>query len=97
MVDERDRRARAIDVERLVRRDDAALLGRELIAKRQRRGVLALRETLEETGWHVEPAALVGIYRWQAPETDATFIRFKRYSNVAFLDRKRSGIMSALT
>lgn len=29
--------------------------------------------------------------------TDATFTRFKRYSNVAFLDRKRSGIFTALT
>lgn len=29
--------------------------------------------------------------------TDATFIRFKRYSNIAFIDRKRSAIMNALT
>jgi 8-oxo-dGTP pyrophosphatase MutT (NUDIX family) len=36
----------------------------------------ALRETLEETGWHIAPTALVGIYRWQAPDNDATFIRF---------------------
>ena len=34
------------------------------------------RETLEETGWHVTPTALVGIYRWQAPDNGATFIRF---------------------
>ncbi len=34
------------------------------------------RETLEEAAWHVEPTALVGIYRWQAPETGATFVRF---------------------
>ena len=26
----------------------------------------AIRETLEETGWHVMPTALVGVYRWQA-------------------------------
>jgi 8-oxo-dGTP pyrophosphatase MutT (NUDIX family) len=36
----------------------------------------AIRETLEETGYHVAPTALVGIYRWQAPVTGATFIRF---------------------
>ena len=36
----------------------------------------AVRETLEETGYRVAPTALVGIYRWQAPATGATFIRF---------------------
>jgi len=29
--------------------------------------------------------------------TDATFTRFKRYSNICFLDRKRSGLFNALT
>jgi 8-oxo-dGTP pyrophosphatase MutT (NUDIX family) len=37
----------------------------------------AIRETLEETGYHVVPTALVGIYRWQTPVTGATFIRFR--------------------
>jgi 8-oxo-dGTP pyrophosphatase MutT (NUDIX family) len=36
----------------------------------------AARETLEEAGWHVEPYALVGIYRWEAPDDGATFVRF---------------------
>src|SRR5215204_55969 len=36
----------------------------------------AKRETLEETGWHVSLSAMVGIYRWEAPDTGATFIRF---------------------
>jgi len=36
----------------------------------------AARETLEETGWSVMPTALVGIYRWAAPDTGATFVRF---------------------
>ena len=36
----------------------------------------AVRETLEETGHRIAPTALVGIYRWQAPDTGATFIRF---------------------
>ena len=28
----------------------------------------AARETLEETGYHVAPTALVGIYRWRSPD-----------------------------
>jgi len=36
----------------------------------------AIRETLEETGWHVVPTALVGVYRWQTPENQSTFVRF---------------------
>lgn len=35
----------------------------------------AARETVEETGWTVEPTGLVGIYRWQADD-GATFVRF---------------------
>jgi 8-oxo-dGTP pyrophosphatase MutT (NUDIX family) len=36
----------------------------------------AARETVEETGWTVETTALIGIYRWQAPDNGATFVRF---------------------
>jgi 8-oxo-dGTP pyrophosphatase MutT (NUDIX family) len=36
----------------------------------------AVRETREETGHRIAPTALVGIYRWQAADTGATFIRF---------------------
>jgi len=36
----------------------------------------AVRETLEETAWRVAPTALVGIYRWQASDNGATFVRF---------------------
>ena len=36
----------------------------------------AKRETLEETGWEFYPSALVGIYRWQHPQKDETFLRF---------------------
>jgi 8-oxo-dGTP pyrophosphatase MutT (NUDIX family) len=28
----------------------------------------ARRETLEETGWHVEPTAFIGAYQWKSPE-----------------------------
>jgi len=36
----------------------------------------AARETLEETGWRVEATALVGVYRWEAPDSGAAFVRF---------------------
>ena len=36
----------------------------------------AVRETLEETAWHFEPKALIGIYQWSHPEKQKTFIRF---------------------
>ena len=36
----------------------------------------AARETLEEAAWEVEPFALVGVYRWDALDNGATFVRF---------------------
>ncbi|HVF63529.1 MAG TPA: NUDIX hydrolase [Casimicrobiaceae bacterium] len=36
----------------------------------------AARETLEEAAWRVDPFALIGIYRWQAPDDGSTFVRF---------------------
>ncbi len=36
----------------------------------------AVRETLEETAWHFEPQALLGIYRWQNPAKQVTYLRF---------------------
>lgn len=35
-----------------------------------------VRETLEESAWRFVPEALVGIYRWHAPEAGTTFLRF---------------------
>jgi len=35
-----------------------------------------VRETLEETGWHVEPDAFLGVYRWCHPKKDITYLRF---------------------
>ena len=58
----------------------------------------AIRETLEETGYHVTPTALVGIYRWQAPGTGATFIRFAFAAAVDSHDSQRAldeGILRA--
>ena len=31
----------------------------------------ARRETLEETGWEVEPTAFIGAYQWKAPDASA--------------------------
>ena len=35
-----------------------------------------VRETLEESACRFVPEALVGIYRWHAPNADTTFLRF---------------------
>jgi len=35
-----------------------------------------IRETLEETAWHIEPTALLGVYRWPHPAKDITYLRF---------------------
>jgi len=35
-----------------------------------------IRETNEETAWQFEPSALVGIYRWQHPTKQRTYIRY---------------------
>ena len=58
----------------------------------------AIRETLEETGYHVRPTALVGVYRWQAPVTGATFIRFAYAADVVSHEAQRTlddGILRA--
>jgi 8-oxo-dGTP pyrophosphatase MutT (NUDIX family) len=34
------------------------------------------RETLEESAYQFEPQHLVGIYRWHAPASDTTYLRF---------------------
>ena len=35
-----------------------------------------IRETLEETAWHIEPQALLGVYRWPHPDKPITYLRF---------------------
>ncbi len=34
------------------------------------------REVLEETGCRFTPAGLVGVYQWQVPSTDRSYLRF---------------------
>ena len=36
----------------------------------------AVRETLEETGWEVEPTAFIGAYQWTSTSDGRTFVRF---------------------
>ncbi len=59
----------------------------------------AARETLEETGYRVTPTALVGIYRWQSPDTRATFIRFAFAADIVAHEAERpldQGILRVL-
>ncbi|MDX1496024.1 MAG: NUDIX hydrolase [Salinisphaeraceae bacterium] len=34
-----------------------------------------VRETLEETGWHVKPQAISGLYLWKSPRRGTTILR----------------------
>ena len=47
-------------------RAQAQSAGRACRSPRKSLPLAAARETLEETGWHVTPTALVGIYRWES-------------------------------
>jgi len=59
----------------------------------------AARETLEETGWTVVPTALVGVYRWEAADNGATYVRFTFVGEAREHDTGRAldaGIVRAL-
>ena len=59
----------------------------------------AARETLEETGWRVQPTELVGIYTWSASEWGGTFVRFAFAATAERHDAARpldDGIVRAL-
>ncbi len=59
----------------------------------------AARETLEETGYHVLPQALVGIYTWPHPRRNVTYVRFAFAATVIAHDAERpldAGIVRAL-
>src|SRR5210317_1988548 len=47
-----------------------------------------VRETLEETAWHFEPEALVGIYLWRQPQNGSTFLRFSFAGRVSGHDTR---------
>jgi ADP-ribose pyrophosphatase YjhB (NUDIX family) len=42
----------------------------------------AIREVLEESAFEFAPQHLIGIYRWNAPESDTTYLRFAFCGNV---------------
>ena len=59
----------------------------------------AVRETLEETAWSVVPTSLVGIYRWEAADNGATFVRFTYCADARAHDPHRAldvGIVQAV-
>ena len=56
------------------------------------------RETLEETGYHFEPKALVGIYNWRNEARDLTYMRFAFSGEITGHDATRpldDGIVAA--
>ena len=58
-----------------------------------------IRETLEETRWHFEPQALIGIYQWQLPGSDHIYLRHCFSGRVSHEDTRRElddGIMRTL-
>ena len=57
------------------------------------------REALEETAWGFRPTALVGIYQWQRPQRDVTYLRFAFSGELGAHDAGRAldaGIRRAL-
>ncbi len=42
-----------------------------------------IRETLEETAYHFEPTALLGIYHWKHEHNDTTYLRFAYIGDVS--------------
>lgn len=58
-----------------------------------------IRETLEETAWNFQPEALVGVYFWDVPQRQRSFMRFAFTGRVTGHDPTRRldrGIQRAL-
>jgi len=59
----------------------------------------AVRETLEETAYQIQPSALIGIYRWPHPQKNITYLRFAFSGQILAHDPDRPldhGILRAL-
>ena len=48
-----------------------------------------IRETLEETAWTFEPESLVGVYFWDQPEKQRSYMRFTFVGQVSSHDSHR--------
>ncbi|HMJ49206.1 MAG TPA: NUDIX hydrolase [Burkholderiales bacterium] len=48
-----------------------------------------MRETLEETAYRFQPRFLLGVYRWQRPGSDVTYLRFAFSGHTAGFDVQR--------
>jgi 8-oxo-dGTP pyrophosphatase MutT (NUDIX family) len=58
-----------------------------------------VRETLEETGYHFAPKALIGIYYWPLKASTTTYMRFAFAGDITGHDTRRcldAGIVRAL-
>lgn len=58
-----------------------------------------VRETLEESAWTFSPDALLGVYLWEQPERERSFLRFAFRGQVSAHDPRRRldrGIRRAL-
>jgi ADP-ribose pyrophosphatase YjhB (NUDIX family) len=58
-----------------------------------------VRETLEETAYHFQPESLLGIYRWQKPGSQVTYLRFAFTGHISGFDERRKldqGIIRAV-
>lgn len=58
-----------------------------------------IRETREETAWRFLPEAITGIYRWQQPNTERTFLRIAFCGQIDDLDSEQTldeGIIRAV-
>jgi len=49
-----------------------------------------IRECLEETAWHFQPEALVGIYRWRNSTNNETYLRATFYGHCVSADTHRA-------
>jgi 8-oxo-dGTP pyrophosphatase MutT (NUDIX family) len=50
----------------------------------------AIRETLEETAWHVEPIAFLGLYQYISPENNESYIRSCFVAKALHFDAQRT-------
>lgn len=50
----------------------------------------AVREALEESAWHVEPIALLGVYQYISPENNESYIRSCFVAKALYFDAHRA-------